>query len=99
MVNLRDAALQATGELWQLEFIELDKVEIIDKFFTKTEIVDGKSITKEVPYKRMVINGKEYPVNEKMLNKIKEQLEKKPLLKKFRFMKLDDGKLICVALE
>jgi hypothetical protein len=100
MVTLRQAVAAAKGELHQIESIELDKVEVKDKTFTKTEKgTDGKDIKSEVAYKVLVVNGKEYTIKEKQLSQIKDVLEKKPTTKKFRFMKLDDGKVICLPLD
>ncbi len=99
MTNLREAAKTAKGEIWQLERIELDSVEVKDKKFKKTETIDGKVVSREVDYKVLVVSGREYTIRDKQLSQIKEQLEKKPTLKAIRFMKFDDGKVNCIPLE
>lgn len=99
MITLRSAAQQAKGELWQLDSIELDKAEFKEETFTKSETIDGKIVVRPIVYNVMIVDGKKYTIREKQLNQIKEQLEKKPLLKKVRFMKFDDGKVNCIPLE
>jgi len=99
MGTLKDAAMAAKGELYSLELIELEKAEVKDKTFPKIEKVDGKEVRKDIVYKVLVVNGKEYTIREKQLTQIKEVLEKKPMCKKIRFMKLDDGKIICLPLD
>jgi hypothetical protein len=98
-MNLREAAQAAKGELWQLDFIDLDKTEIKPKTFTKVEKIDGKDVSRVVDYKVMIIDGCEYNVREKQLNQLKELLEKKPLCKKVKLMKFDDGKLAWIFIE
>lgn len=99
MITLRQAAQNAKGELWQLDFIDLDKTEIKDKVFNKVEKIDGKDVTRVVNYKVMIIDGKEFNIREKQLNQLKELLEKKPLCKKVKLMKFDDGKLVWLPLD
>lgn len=99
MTNLLQAAQQAKGEIWQLEIIDLKATEVKPKTFVKTEKVDGKDVTKSIEYKVMIVNGKEYNIRDKQLNQIKEQVDKRPTLTKIRFMKLDDGKIICLPLD
>lgn len=98
-MNLREAAQAAKGELWQIDFIELDKAEIKDKVFTKVEKVDGKDVERVVNYKVMIIDSKEFNIREKQLNQLKELLENKPLTKKVRLMKFEDGKMAWIVLE
>lgn len=100
MTNLREAAGNAKGELWQLDSIDLDSVEVKDKTFKKKEKDStGTEVEKEISYQVMIVNGKEYNIREKQLNQIKEKLEQRPLTKNIRFMKLDDGKIVCLALD
>jgi hypothetical protein len=99
MTTLKEAAQNAKGELWQLDFIDLDKAEIKQRTFNKVEKVNGNEISRQVEYKVVIIDGEEYTIREKQLNQLKEILEKKPLTKKVRLMKLDDGKLAWISLE
>jgi len=99
MVTLRQAVQDAKGELWQLDFIDLDKSEVKDKSFNKVEKIDGKDVSRQVAYKVMLIDGKEYNIREKQLNQLKELIEKKPTCKKVKLMKFDDGKLAWIFIE
>jgi hypothetical protein len=98
-MNLREAAQAAKGELWQLNFIELDKAEIKDKVFNKVEKIDGKDVTRVVNYKVMIVDGKEFNIREKQLNQLKELLENKPLAKKVKLMKFADGRVEWIVIE
>jgi hypothetical protein len=100
MGTLRQAAAAAKGELWQLDSIELDKVEVKDKTFSKTEKgEDGKEIKRDVSYKVLIVDSKEYTIRDKQLNQIKELLLTKPTTKRVRFMKLDGGSIVCLGLD
>jgi hypothetical protein len=99
MITLRQAAQAAKGELWQLDFIDLDNAEVKDKVFIKVEKIDGKDVSRQVAYKVMLIDGKEYNLREKQLNQLKELLENKPLCKKVKLMKLEDGKLLWIGID
>jgi hypothetical protein len=99
MVTLRQAAQAAKGELCQLESIELDKIEVKDKVFNKVEKIDGKEVVKPIAYKVLVIEGKEFAIKERQLNDLKALLEKKPLTKRVRLMRFDDGKIAWIGLD
>jgi hypothetical protein len=100
MISLRQAAQAAKGELWQIEVIDVDKAEIKEETFIKTEKgSDGKETTKAIAYKVMVIDGKKYTIRDKQINLLKELLEKKPACKKVKLFKFDDGKLAWLALD
>jgi len=99
MTTLREAAQAAKGELWQLDFIDLDKAEIKDKSFAKVEKINNVDVTRQVAYKVMVIDKKEFNIREKQLNQLKELIEQKPLVKKVKLMKFDDGKVAWIAIE
>lgn len=99
VLTLREAAQAAKGELWQLDFIDLDTAEVKEKTFKKTETINGKEVTRDVAYTVMVVDGKEFTIREKQLNQLKELLEKKPTCKKVKLMRFDDGKLAWIFIE
>ena len=100
MVTLRQAAISAKGELWQLEYVDLDNAEIKDEIFNKTEKDEtGKDIIKSIAYKVLIVDGKKFNIREKQINKLKELMERKPTVKKVKLMKLSDGQLEWIAIE